>query len=200
MATVLTSRVGKNADLFPEVLALYAKPGDAIADVTYGNGNFWKGVDTSQYDLHATDLATGVDFRSLPYPDASLDMVVLDPPYIYNPKDTVKASISDPYRVNTTALGLTTVNAVLSLYLEGMTEAKRVLKRGGFLVVKCQDQIESGKQRWVHIDLYQYALTLGLYPRDLFVLQQHGQPTIRWPHQHHARKNHSYFWVFEVKS
>ena len=197
-AIVLTARVGQNKDLFPDILRLYARPGDRIADVTYGKGNFWKSVDTSQYELLATDLATGVDFRSLPYADGSLRMVVLDPPYIYNPKDTVKASLSSPYRVNETGLGLTTTAAVVDLYKAGMREAMRVLGPGGRLVVKCQDQIESNKQRWVHVLLYDFACNeLGMYARDLFVLVQTTQPTIRWPIQYHGRKNHSYFWIFE---
>jgi hypothetical protein len=32
-------------------------------------------------------------------------------------------------------------DAIVALYKEGMTEAKRVLKDGGLLFVKCQDEI-----------------------------------------------------------
>jgi hypothetical protein len=198
---VLSARVGTNSDLFASAVKLYVKPGQTVADVTYGKGVFWQGVNTSDYDLRATDLAhDGIDFRNLPYEDASLDALVLDPPYIYNPKDTVKASISQPYNVNTTGLGLTTINAVVKFYCDGMDEAKRVLKPGGRLFVKCQDQIESGKQRWVHLELYGYATTeLGMYGRDLLVLVQKSRPAIRWPNQKHARKNHSYLWVFDAR-
>ena len=123
---------------------------------------------------------------------------MFDPPYIYNPKDTVKESISSPYRVNETGLGLTTTSAVLDLYKDGMKEAGRVLRTLGFLIVKCQDQIESNKQKWMHIDIYNYATKeLEMYAKDLFVLVQRGQPAIRWPIQYHARKNHSYLWVFK---
>lgn len=77
---VFSSQVGTNAEMFPDILALYVEHGASIADVTYGKGVFWKNVDTSMYDLHATDITTGVDCRSLPYVDGSMDCVVLDPP------------------------------------------------------------------------------------------------------------------------
>ena len=68
--------------MFPEILALHVADGATIADVTYGKGVFWQNVDADRYQLLATDLQTGVDCRELPYDDASLDCVVLDPPYM----------------------------------------------------------------------------------------------------------------------
>ena len=53
-----------------------------MQNATYGKGVFWRNVNLDNYTLLATDLATGVDCRDLPYDDASLDAVVLDPPYM----------------------------------------------------------------------------------------------------------------------
>lgn len=203
---VLTAKVGTNADLFPDVLRIYAKPGDRIADVTYGRGVFWREVDTSQYECHFTDLAEdieppaigGVDMRDLPYDDESMNMVVIDPPYTHN-LSTLKASIADCYNLNEEASESTSAG-VLRLHDAGMVEALRVLRPDGTMVVKCQDQIESGKQRWEHIYILLFVTTrLDLSAEDLFVLVQGGAPAVRWPHQLHARKNHSYFWVFRKK-
>ncbi len=193
---ILSAAVGVNADLFPGLLKLYVPEGSVVADVTYGHGNFWKQV-VNNYNLKATDLSMGVDCRKLPYDDNAIDAVVLDPPYVYNPKATVKTSISNTYNINTTT-ELKTINAVVQLYVDAMREALRVLKHKGILIVKCQDQIESGKQRWIHIELYQFALSLGMIVEDMMVLVQKTQPTIRWPQQKHTRKNHSYFWVFKA--
>ena len=196
MTYILTAKVGTNADIFPSILALYARPRDKIADVTYGKGVFWQQIDTDQYECLFTDLADGVDMRDLPYDNESMDMVIIDPPYIYNPKRTVKASISDCYNINET-LRLETNQDVLNLYLGGLQEAHRVLRRRGFCIVKCQDVIQSGKQNWNHISIYDDAIKSGFYPKDLFILVQQGVPASRWKHQLHARKNHSYFWVFQ---
>ena len=99
---ILTATTGTNADLFPKILELYFKEGDSIADVTYGNGVFWKNVDTSKYKLSATDIKTGTDFRKLPYDNEIFQGVILDPPYIYNPSKTIKKSISGSYSINET--------------------------------------------------------------------------------------------------
>ena len=64
--TILTTVIGNNSELIPECLEMYANDGDIIADVTYGKGVFWKNVDISKYELHGTDLQTGVDFGLFP--------------------------------------------------------------------------------------------------------------------------------------
>jgi hypothetical protein len=44
------------------------------------------------------------------------------------------------------------------------------------------------------------AKALGLYARDLFILiPPSAGITERWRTQHHARKAHSYLWVFELR-
>ncbi|MDX2161918.1 MAG: DNA methyltransferase [bacterium] len=79
---IFSAYQGNNADVFPKVLALHVPDGAVIADVTYGKGVFWRSVPMGKYQLHATDLLTGVDCRKLPYNDKSIDCVVLDPPYM----------------------------------------------------------------------------------------------------------------------
>src|SRR5579862_669311 len=76
---VLSASVGTNAEIFPQVLELHVPDGATIADVTYSVGAFWRNVPPDQYHVLATDIKTGVDCRALPYADASLDCVVLDP-------------------------------------------------------------------------------------------------------------------------
>lgn len=77
---VFSAYVGNNADIFPHVLKLHVAAGAKIADVTYGKGVFWKKVDTSEYQIFPSDIADGIDCRSLPYADGSFDVVVFDPP------------------------------------------------------------------------------------------------------------------------
>ncbi len=194
---ILSAKTGTNADLFPDVLALYAKEGDRILDATYGKGVFWKNVDTSKYKFTSNDLMTEAedhfDFRALPYFPDSFDMVVLDPPYAYSPKNTMKASIAGCYQ-NNTSVDISNMDAVLKLYVDGIAEARRILRPKGILVVKSQDIIQSGKQWWMHHTLMTQD---GFICEDLLVLVQTSIPANdpKWTQQHHARKNHSFFIV-----
>lgn len=190
---VLTAVIGTNADLLPKIFELYAKPGYKIADVTYGKGVFWRQIDQSQYEVFATDLQTGMDFRSLPYETGSIDVLILDPPYMHG-GGTVKASINDCYKNQNTSH-----ESVIRLYAGGILEAARVLVKKGRIIVKCQDEIESGLQRLSHIEVVNLLELFGFRILDIFVLVQTSVPAMREEYQKSARKNHSYAIVAEFR-
>lgn len=189
-APVLTCTEGTNADLFAIALAMYARPGAKIADVTYGNGVFWNKVDVRSYQLFATDIQTGVDFRQLPYADASLDAVVFDPPYMTGGSN-VKDSLNKCYRNE----GHVGHENVMAMYLEGILEARRVLVRNGILFVKCQPTVVDHKQKMTHVQIMTVFPMIGFRIEDEFVLHQTTTPLMRHKTQQHARKNHSYLLV-----
>jgi len=186
---IYTVHVGSNSGLIKNVTDLYFIKGDRIADVTWGKGVFWKEVDKSKYEIVGSDLKTGIDFRYLPYKDNSFNHSVLDPPYarITNLKGMVEC-------YNTTRF--TTHEDIIQLYKDGLKELVRITQPGGFILCKCQDEIYAGKQKWSHIEIYEIAKALGLYAKDLFILVSDKKPKPRYKQQH-ARKIHSYLWVFE---
>jgi tRNA G10 N-methylase Trm11 len=188
---ILTALVGNNADLFPRILELYIPVGSIIADTTWGKGAFWKNVDVSKYDLKATDLLTGTDFRNLPYADRSIDALVIDPPYMHAGSG-VHPNLQKCYNNSSVLRGH---ESIIRLYAAGILEAARVLKQKGIIIVKCQDETESGKQCWSHMELTQLLTLFGFQVVDLFVLQQTSIPLMREKHQKSARKSHSYFLV-----
>lgn len=202
-APVTTVIDGKNEDLIATAASVYLTDGATVADVTYSSGRFWRKVDTARYRFLASDLMPvkpGVihaDFRALPYRDGSLDALVFDPPYIHSPG---KGMLADRYNGRATT-DMITYADIMQLYEDGMTEANRVLRDGGQVWVKCKDSLASERQRWSHITIFGIAAELGMYPRDLFLLVDATSPTVttgRWARQLHARKVHSYLWVFET--
>lgn len=198
---VLSASVNNNGLVFPQILDLYVSEGSRVADVTYGKGAFWRHVSPNRYEVLATDLATGVDCRNLPYSDRSIDCVVLDPPYMHSPGGTAHrthAAFETYYRNNQTDGGGSKYHeAVVDLYADAGAEAYRVLRDRGVIIVKCQDEVCSNRQRLTHVEIIQHYESLGFVLEDLFVVVRTNSPGVsRAVKQVHARKNHSYFLVF----
>ena len=210
---VLSAHTAGNAEVFPQVLALHVPEGSKVADVTWGKGVFWRDVDLSRYELWPSDIENGVDCRDLPYEPASFDCVVLDPPYMegfYRRANGQKAgtgshgSFKDAYSngdERNESRGTTGAAryhaAVTDMYFRAAAEAWRVLRDGGVLVVKCQDEVSANRQCFTHVEIINELETRGWYAKDLFVVVRTNRPAVsRIKKQVHARKNHSYFLVF----
>ena len=195
-----SAHVGSNDEVFPQIMALYVKPGGVVADVTFGQGVFWRRVPPDNYTLLQTDLSMGVDARQLPYDNGSLDCVVFDPPYMHTPGGTAHVNhqnFENYYSNNAAASKHKYHEAVLDLYFSAAIEAHRVLKEPGIYIVKCQDEVCSNRQRLTHVEIINELEKYGFVAEDLFIVVRKTRPGVsRMLRQVHARKNHSYFIVF----
>ena len=199
---VFSASAEGNEHVFPRILGLYVQRGSVIADVTFGKGVFWRRVPCDEYRVLATDLHNGIDCRKLPYGDGEIDCVVFDPPYMHSPGGTaheVHTPFEEHYRNNCTGnrTGSKYHEAVLDLYRDGGREAHRVLRERGVMIVKCQDEVCSNRQRFTHVEIIQLYEKIGFVSEDLFIVMRNNRPGVsRTVRQVHARKNHSYFLVF----
>jgi hypothetical protein len=221
---VLSAYQASNDTIFPMILELHVPAGSQVADITYGKGVFWRRVDTSKYDLHASDLKKhglpascrgGVDSRRLPYEDESFDAVVFDPPYMHTPGGTAHNGHQnyEEYYANNTVDDPEVIGqiweetkgcppkyheAVLDLYFRSGKEAWRVLRKGGIFIVKCQDEVCTNRQRLTHLEITNRYEKYGFVVEDLFVVMRRNRPGVSriMTRQYHARKNHSYFMVY----
>jgi hypothetical protein len=205
---VFSAYSGDNNEVFPHVLRLHVPRGAKVADVTFGKGVFWRDIPPDEYRLFPSDLKTGVDCRQLPYGNSEMDCVVLDPPYmegLYRSDNSfagngTHTAFRDHYSNGDRPASLNSKwhDAVLELYVRAAIEARRVLKPNGILIVKCQDEVSAGVQRLTHVEIILNLLKLGYYPKDVFVVVRRNRPGVtRILKQLHARKNHSYFLVFQ---
>ncbi len=222
---IMSASVAGNAEVFSDVASLHIAVGSTVADVTYGKGVFWQQVPFGCYSLlfsdidakvgmdpvHKVPVRTGVDSRSLPYGDGSLDCLVFDPPYMEglfrNQKDHLAGTGTYAAFRHHYSNGQATEDgggqpkwheAVIDLYLQTGVEAYRAVAPGGLCVVKCQDEVSANKQRLTHIEIISAYESLGFYTKDLFIVVRANKPGIsRLVTQVHARKNHSYFIVFQ---
>ncbi|RRR71818.1 MAG: site-specific DNA-methyltransferase [Candidatus Viridilinea halotolerans] len=207
---IQSAHVAGNEDVFPQILQLHVPTGSIVADVTWGKGVFWKNVPKEDYTIRASDLKTGVDCRKLPYADAEIDCVVLDPPYMegllrknvdHLGGTGTYAAFRESYSNGEAVQGEPKWHdAVLDLYYKAADEAYRVLRKKGVFIVKCQDEVSAGKQRLTHVEIINEYEQKGFTSKDLFVVVRKNAASVsRMVKQLHARKNHSYFLVFVKK-
>lgn len=207
---ILSAHVGQNAKVFEQLMELHVPKGSIVADVTYGKGCFWNTMPKGRYNVRATDIKDGVDCRKLPYGNGEIDCLVLDPPYIEGFYRRHTAHLAGTgshanmrnYYGNHEATRITAKwhGAVREMYLESAKEAYRVLRPKGIFVVKCQDEVSANKQWLTHVEIINDCAELGYYAKDLFVVVRTNRPICSKIHmQAHARKNHSYFLVFEKR-
>lgn len=164
-------------------------------DPTYGLGNFWTLWQPTY--LHGSDKYVPLsgafrhqdDFCDLMWGDNSFDAVVFDPPYKLNgtpsPEER-RYGVEVPTRWQDR----------MTLIRDGVTECARVTKRKGFLLIKCMDQVVSGKVIWQTDEITRWAKLAGMTKVDRldFLTDPRPQPHTR---QIHARRNYSTLLIFQ---
>ena len=184
-----------NGDLIADAARLgYLRDEWVTLDATYGVGTFWSRW--RPRELHTLDLAPGPgvsvvgDFRSMPWPDQTFRAVVFDPPYKLN--GTPTSTVDGRYGV---AGRYTSRAARHRLMVDGLTDCARLLIPGGYLLVKCQDQVNGGRVRWQTRMMTEHAESLGLDLVDWFLFRS-GRPQPSGRRQEHARRGYSSLLVF----
>ena len=188
-----------NAELIEDLVALgYIDLDGLILDPTYGLGRWWnlvkpKNLVACDIDPEKSPIGYSVDFRSTPWEDNTFDSVLFDPPYKLNGTSQGFGN-DESYGVGNTRY--ISIEDRHDLIKAGMRELTRVTSR--VLVVKCQDQVSSGKVQWQTRVFADYGEQLGLTLVDsLHVLGYRQQPPGR--SQHHARRDYSTALVFKKR-
>ena len=176
-------------------MRLYCPDGFEL-DPTYSIGNFYKEIKPPKHKFDIQPQIPGVkqaDCRDLPFNDDSVGSIMFDPPFIAAiPRGKPTGIINQRFGYYRNIQ-----HELWDMYHKALEEFYRILKENGVLVFKCQDTIDSCKQYFSHVEIINYAVKLGFYPKDLFVLLAKSRlvsPSQR--KQQHARKFHSYFLVF----
>ena len=198
----IRSTAWKNHDVLRNIQKMYVPKGFDL-DPTYSKGVFYKPDDIMEprlkYDLFPkTKDIMQASAESLPLEDGSIGSIMFDPPFVAG---HTRKKVGPTGVIGERYHGFRYVSDLWGWYDECLAEFSRVLEDKGILVFKCQDTVSSAKNWFSHCFIMNRALVHGFYPRDMFVLLAKA----RIPgHNHrkkqsHARKFHSYFWVFEKK-
>ncbi len=188
-------------DILHAINALYLNGEGIDLDPMYGRGSFYKRFPEPRFHTDIADRLWPVDATDLSdvqralrelHPDQyPIHSMILDPPFMHAQG---KASALKPYGTYPSQ------KALHDLYHRLLWEAARVLEHKGVLIFKCQDTVESGKQVMNHVLIHEMATRIGFETLDLFILLARSRVTgHNHGHQRHARKYHSYFWVFRKK-
>ncbi len=190
-------------EIISSILKLHCPDGIDL-DPTYSKGVFYKGsIEQPEYKFDINPVVEGVVkscATNLPLNDSSVNCIMFDPPFLATTGKSLKVENSS--NAIAKRFGVFRNETELhTFYAESLKELYRVCKNNGFLIFKCQDKVSSGKQYFSHCFIERSATSLGWYPKDLFILLAKSRLTPAWQtaNQKHARKYHSYFWVFQKK-
>jgi hypothetical protein len=188
-----------NGDLIADCGRLgYLRDEWSTLDPTYGYGTFWKTWRPSAltcHDLNPEKAPHGPqDFTALPYRDGLFDAVVFDPPYKLNGTPSDTGGMDERFGVDGDK-GVRWQDR-MALCEAGVRECARVLNETGFLLVKCQDQVVSGKLRWQTIRFTEVAEECGLGLADRFDFLSY-RPQPHGTSQKTARRCSSQLLVFK---
>jgi hypothetical protein len=190
-----------NDDVIKNIMKLYNIEQFDL-DCTYSSGNFWKNLKGPKIktDLFPkNDTIIQADSENLPFEDGSMTSITYDPPFViagksYRDNKEGSSIIAKRYE------GYESYSHLTKNYYNTLKELYRITEKGGIVVFKCQDTVSGGKNHFTHCLIMNMAINIGFYPRDMFVLHNNVRINsfgTKWTKQEHARKYHSYFWVFE---
>lgn len=183
------------------IIKLYIPAGRFDADATFSTGGFYTAIPPPSLCFDICPSSPNIiraDCRHLPLEDGSIHSLVLDPPFLATTGKSLETDIGNI--INRRFSVCQSEQDLALLYEDAIREAYRVLADHGILIFKCQDKVSSGKQHMMHCHIYTWAKSIGFEALDLFVLLAKSRLVADWQrNQKHARKFHSYFWVFRKK-
>ena len=190
-------------EIIENILSLHSPNGRIDLDPTYSKGNFYKG--SIQQPTYCFDINPKFPYvgqacaTKIPLPDEHVDTIMFDPPFLATTGKSLEKK--DGNNIIGKRFGVFKNERELhSFYQKTLKEFSRVVRKNGILIFKCQDKVSSGKQYFSHCFIYEIARMYGWYPKDLFILLAKNRIVAKWQrNQQHARKFHSYFWVFKKK-
>lgn len=171
MTVLAIKKWRNNGELIADCAELgYLHPDWGTLDPTYGYGTFWKVwrpavLIACDLDPRKSPIGHPVDFTKLPFAAMSFAQTVFDPPYKLNGRSTEE--VDERYGVHEPARW----QDRMDLILRGLAECCRVTT--DHILVKCQDQVVSGKKRWQTDEITRVADENGFGKVDRFDFLSH---------------------------
>ena len=186
-------------DILWSIRKLYLGGDNFDLDPCYSTGKFYGDLERPMMKLDKEPqddevIKNDILKNGLPYQDNSIKGIVFDPPFMFG-----KHGKTDENIMTKRFTMFDSWNDLESMYKKSLSEFYRVLVKGGIIAFKCQDYTDS-KTTLTHCFVYNWAKEVGFEAEDLFIMIFKGGRV--WNSnliQRHARKYHSYWFVFKKK-
>lgn len=183
-------------DILAAIRVLYLNNSNFHLDPCFSTGKFYGDLETPELKLDKNPQTSEVKQNDivengLPYEDNSILSIVFDPPFMFGKHGKTDENImTKRFTMFDSWADLET------MYKKSLQEFYRVLKKGGIVAFKCQDYTDS-RTTLTHCYVHNWALEIGFSVEDIFIMTFRGgrvwNSNLR---QKHARKYHSYWFVF----
>lgn len=196
-STVIKSVSENQDEILCNILRLYVKKKTFDCDLTFSKGNFYHVIDVPQLKFDINPQTEGVKHLSEAYdiPSYSLHSIVIDLPFIVNVNN--KGNFSNCSKIAKRFDFFQSEEELYKTYENMINLAYDKLSKGGFLVVKLMDVCGPNGQIWISNYVQNKAKEYCFIHDDTFILIARTKYLYsNGRQQRHARKYHSYFFVF----
>jgi len=196
--TFVRTTYTNETELIKDMFSIYNSGLESVdLDPTYSKGVFWKNLTAPnlKFDLHPqVEGVVQSDCTELPLEDSSINTIMFDPPFVMGQGKSTNGIMRNRFS------SFKDVHELQAMYYASLVEFHRILKKGGSVFFKCQDSVNSGKQRWSHVYIINTAYELGYEVDDMFIyVREKAIIDPKWKKQLHAKKTHCYYLVLRKK-
>lgn len=193
---VIKSVQNSDRDILLSIKTMYLNGENFDLDPCFSVGKFYEDLETPKYKLDKDPKVDGVIkndiMLGIPMESSSINSIVFDPPFMFG-----KHGKTDENIMTKRFTMFDTWEDLENMYKKSLSEFYRILKKGGIVAFKCQDYTDS-KTTLTHCFVHNWAIDIGFKAEDLFIMVFKGGRI--WNSnlvQRHARKYHSYWFVFK---
>lgn len=185
-------------EILSNILRLYVQTNTFDCDLTYSIGNFYKNIPSPHFKFDKfpqkedvfplSQISTIVEKNSL-------HSIAMDLPFIIR---NVKKQNS---KIDLRFSHFSSLKELFDTNKEMLQLSYELLRKNGYLIVKTMDFTYAYKQIWLSNFIQNEAFQIGYILEDIFILVTKTRMirSNNMEQQRHARKYHSFFFVFRKK-